>query len=61
MALSHTLRPSLGRFAFDLYRKRLLDVDLAFSNPFRMTTMLGYNFDTKVGTGKGAGSEPCEC
>ena len=24
-------------------------MDLPFNNPFRMTTMLGYNFDTKVG------------
>ncbi|KAK8397870.1 hypothetical protein O3P69_004577 [Scylla paramamosain] len=44
---SATERDTKIRFAFDLYRKRLLDVDLPFNNPFRMTTMLGYNFDTK--------------
>lgn len=47
---SHSIRPSIFRFAFDLYHKRLLDVDLGFTNPFRMTTMLGYNYNTKVGT-----------
>ncbi|CAG9858094.1 unnamed protein product [Phyllotreta striolata] len=31
------------RFAFDLYKETLLDVNLAFSNPFRKTTMLNYN------------------
>ncbi|CAH1108649.1 unnamed protein product [Psylliodes chrysocephalus] len=31
------------RFAFDLYKENLLDVNLAFTNPFRKTTMLGYN------------------
>lgn len=44
---SATERETKIRFAFDLYRKRLLDVDLTFNNPFRKTTMLGYNFDTK--------------
>nr|XP_053655844.1 uncharacterized protein LOC128704735 [Cherax quadricarinatus] len=38
---------STGGFALDLYRKRFLDVDPPFNNPFRMTTMLGYNYDTK--------------
>lgn len=47
LVLPYIFRP-IDRFAFDLYRKRLLDVELTFSNPFRMTTMLGYNFDTEV-------------
>lgn len=36
------------RFALDLYKKVLLDVNLQFSNPFRKTTMLSYNHRTKV-------------
>ncbi|XP_076030861.1 uncharacterized protein LOC143019045 [Oratosquilla oratoria] len=35
------------RFALDLYRKAALDVELPFNNPFRHTTMLGYNPLTK--------------
>ena len=31
------------RFALDLYKNKLLDVDLPFTNPFRFTTSLGYN------------------
>lgn len=31
------------RFALDLYKNTLLDVSLPFSNPFRRTTMVGYN------------------
>ena len=31
------------RFALDLYRNKLLDVELPFSNPFSHTTALGYN------------------
>lgn len=37
------------RFALDLYKNVLLDVDLQFSNPFRKTTMLSYNHKLKVG------------
>ncbi|XP_045621271.2 uncharacterized protein [Procambarus clarkii] len=44
---STTERDTKIRFALDLYRKRFLDVDLPFNNPFRNTTMLGYNYDTK--------------
>ncbi|XP_018572198.1 uncharacterized protein LOC108911691 [Anoplophora glabripennis] len=40
---SVTDRNSKIRFAMDLYKNTLLDVNLAFSNPFRKTTMLGYN------------------
>ncbi len=31
------------RFALDLYKNKLLDVELPFSNPFKYTTSLGYN------------------
>ena len=31
------------RFALDLYKNKLLDVELPFSNPFKYTTALGYN------------------
>ena len=31
------------RFALDLYKNKLLDVELPFTNPFRFTTTLGYN------------------
>ncbi|XP_060533065.1 uncharacterized protein LOC132706029 [Cylas formicarius] len=40
---SVTDRTSKIRFALDLYKNVLLDVDLSFTNPFRKTTMLGYN------------------
>ena len=36
------------RFALDLYRNKLLDVELPFSNPFSFTTALGYNPRLKV-------------
>ena len=40
-------RPSLLipriRFALDLYKSKLLDIDLPFSNPFSQTTMMTYN------------------
>lgn len=36
------------RFALDLYKDILLDVNLSFSNPFRKTTMIGYNHRNKV-------------
>ena len=31
------------RFALDLYKNKLLDVELPFTNPFKYTTSLGYN------------------
>ncbi len=31
------------RFALDLYKSKLLDIDLPFSNPFSQTTMMTYN------------------
>nr|CAH7752357.1 unnamed protein product [Callosobruchus chinensis] len=40
---SVTERNTKIRFAYDLYKNNLLDVNLAFTNPFRKTTMLGYN------------------
>ncbi|CAG9762337.1 unnamed protein product [Ceutorhynchus assimilis] len=40
-------RTSKIRFALDLYKNVLLDVNLQFSNPFRKTTMLSYNHKTK--------------
>lgn len=37
------------RLALDLYRNTLLeDVNLAFTNPFKRTTTVGYNHKTKV-------------
>ncbi|XP_050294550.1 uncharacterized protein LOC126734833 isoform X2 [Anthonomus grandis grandis] len=44
---SVTERNTKIRFAFDLYKNVLLDVNLQFSNPFRKTTMLSYNHKTK--------------
>ncbi|XP_046398065.1 uncharacterized protein LOC124164884 [Ischnura elegans] len=35
------------RFALDLYKNMLLDVNLPFTNPFRKTTMIGYNAKNK--------------
>lgn len=40
--------PLCRRFALDLYTTKVLDVDLTFTNPFRKTTMLGYNPKAKV-------------
>ena len=43
-AVDHVdLRDTKIRFALDLYKNKLLDVELPFSNPFRFTTTLGYN------------------
>lgn len=44
---SVTDRDSRIRFALDLYKNNLLDVNLGFTNPFRNTTMVGYNHRTK--------------
>lgn len=43
-----TDRDTRIRLALDLYKNTLLDVNLAFTNPFRRTTMLGYNHKNKV-------------
>lgn len=45
---SVTDRDSRIRFALDLYTNNLLDVNLPFTNPFRNTTMVGYNNKYKV-------------
>lgn len=45
---SVTERNSRIRLALDLYTSKLLEVDLTFTNPFRKTTMLGYNPRNKV-------------
>lgn len=44
---SVTERNTKIRFALDLFRNKLLDVELPFTNPFRKTTMVGYNARTK--------------
>lgn len=31
------------RFALDLYKNKLLEIELQFTNPFSFTTMLNYN------------------
>ncbi len=36
------------RFALDLYKNKLLDLELPFTNPFSYTTMLGYNSRLQV-------------
>lgn len=41
-------RQSRIRFAFDLYKSKLIDVSLQFNNPFRKTTMISYNHRSKV-------------
>ena len=45
---SVTERNTKIRFALDLFKNKLLDVELPFTNPFRKTTMVGYNARTKV-------------
>lgn len=45
---SVTERNTSIRFAFDLYKNTLLDVNLPFANPFRKTTMIEYNQKHKV-------------
>lgn len=44
---SATERNTKIRLALDLYTLKLLDVTLSFTNPFRKTTMVGYNHKTK--------------
>ena len=39
------------RFALDLYKNKLLDLELPFTNPFSYTTMLGYNSRIQVQNG----------
>lgn len=43
-----TERDTKIRLALDLYKNTLLDVNLPFTNPFRKTTMVGYNPKNKV-------------
>lgn len=45
---SVTERNTKIRFALDLFKNTLLDVNLSYSNPFRKTTMIGYNHRNKV-------------
>ena len=40
------------RFALDLYKNKLLDVELPFTNPFKYTTSLGYNPRLNVSNNK---------
>ncbi|KAF4526436.1 hypothetical protein B566_EDAN015068 [Ephemera danica] len=44
---SVTERDTKIRFALDLYRNKLLDLILPFTNPFRKTTMISYNARNK--------------
>lgn len=44
---STTVRSTKIRLALDLYEKKVLDVDINFSNPFNNTSTIGYNFLTK--------------
>lgn len=49
---SVTERNTKIRLALDLYRNNVVeDVNLAFTNPFKKTTTVGYNHRTKVGFG----------
>ena len=38
-----TERDTRIRFALDLYKNKMLEVELPFTNPFKYTTSLGYN------------------
>lgn len=40
---STSKRTTKIRLALDLYNKKLLEVDINFSNPFNSTSTLGYN------------------
>lgn len=44
---STTDRNTKIRLALDLYKMKLLDVTLSFTNPFRKTTTVGYNHKNK--------------
>lgn len=44
---STTVRTTKIRLALDLYTKKVLDVNIDFSNPFNNTSTVGYNFLTK--------------
>ncbi|KFB48539.1 AGAP005849-PA-like protein [Anopheles sinensis] len=44
---SVTERNTKIRLALDLYHSKLLDVNLVFTNPFRKTTTVGYNYKSK--------------
>ena len=45
------------RLALDLYKHNMIEIELPFTNPFRHTTMLGYNprKDPRDGTGRPGG------
>lgn len=45
---SVTERNTKIRLAIDLYSGTQEDINLSFSNPFRNTTTVGYNYRTKV-------------
>lgn len=45
---SVTERMTKIRLALDLYKSKLLEVNLSFTNPFRKTTTVGYNHRNKV-------------
>ena len=47
----------LNRLALDLYTHQMLEIELPFTNPFRHTTMLGYNprRDPRDKTGRSSG------
>lgn len=45
---SVTERNTKIRLALDLYRVKLVDVSLTFTNPFRKTTTVGYNHKKQV-------------
>lgn len=50
---SVTERSTKIRLALDLYRNTVLeDANLSFTNPFKRTTMVGYNHRSKVGSGR---------
>ena len=38
-----TERDTRIRFALDLYKNTMLEIELPFTNPFKFTTALGYN------------------
>lgn len=44
---STTVSDTKIRFAFDIYANKRIDVDLAFKNPFSVTSTIGYNHNLK--------------
>ena len=51
------------RLALDLYKHNMIEIELPFTNPFRHTTMLGYNprQDPRDGTGRWDQSSLSRC